>query len=476
MLYFTLLPSITILIGSFIFMMLATKIGKERSINLASYILVLALLFELFLFSELGSFNTTTLFNGTLFIDKLSGFFTITFILLGLIASLSARYYMLTNDIFKPEFFAMLLLAIFGMIMLSNSSELITSFVALEIVSISIYTLVAIKKDINASEAVIKYFLLGAFIGAFFVMGSSFIFGQVGSTKFIDISSYLATHDISEMPLLASGLLLIFVALFFKITAFPFHAWSIDVYTGATLPVTNIMNSAVKLASFALILRILSGAFDGITEIWQPILFYVTIATMFIGNIMSIKQDSVKKMLISSSIVHTGYLLVCLSSIQSFDLVSVSPIIFYLFAYSLAVGGTFLIISSLAKHEEKFLHFDDFKGLSRARPLMALALTIFMLNFIGFPFTMGFLGKFHLFSSATSNGIAILALFGVINTILSVYYYLRLIIKMYFFEPERSFGFDVSKAFIFAIASIITTLIAGGFGLISIDDLVLLLT
>jgi NADH-quinone oxidoreductase subunit N len=456
-------------------MVRVTKISKEGSFNLSIYSLVVAFLLSLLHFEDLGKFGEATMLDGFIYADGFSGVLTSLFLALGLLSILITRYYFKIYDLFKAEFFIMFFLALFGMLFLANSSELITSFVALEIVSISIYTLVAFKKDITATEAVLKYFILGSFVGAFYVMGSSFIFGEVGSTKLIEISNYISTHKIEEMPLLASGMLMILVALLFKVTAAPFHTWSIDVYSGATLPITAFMNSAVKLASFAFLVRILSGAFEEVHYIYQPILFYVAIATMFIGNIMSFKQESVRKMLISSSIVHSGYLLVAIGSINNFSSYSIAPVIFYLFSYTLAIGGVFFILTSISRDDSRFLLFDDFKGLSRVRPFVALAMTIFMLTFIGFPFTMGFVAKFHLFTTAAENGFIYLALFGIINTILSVYYYLRLTINMYFFQAKEKFDFDTSKTFILSITVIILTIIAGGFGVISIEDFIAIL-
>lgn len=472
--HMALLPAIIILITSFVFMIRVTKLSVESSINISIGSIVLALIFTLVSFGSLGELNVT-MFDGFLYADKLSGVLTALFLILALISMVMTKYYFSTHDTFKVEFFIMFFLALFGMLVLANSSELLTSFVALEIVSISIYTLVAYQKSMDATEAVLKYFVLGAFVGAFFVMGSSFIFGEVGSTKFTEISAYISTHKIEEMPLLAVGFLLILVTLFFKTTASPFHNWSIDVYFGATLPVTSFMNSAVKLASFAFMLRVLSGSFEAIEFIYQPILFYISIITMFFGNIMSLKQDNVKKMLVSSSIVHSGYILLALASISKFNAYSISPIIFYLCSYTIAVSGVFYILSLISKQGTRFLSFDDFKGLSRIRPFVALAMTIFMLTFIGFPFTMGFIGKFHLFNTAVEGGHIELALFGIINTILSVYYYLRLIINMYFYKAEKEFELDISKSFVITITSLILFIIAGGFGLISIENFIAIL-
>ena len=467
----SLIPLGILLIGALSLMLLSSKkISREKIVNLTLLFLTLTLISSIIIVkseinSDLGV--TSILFSGMLFIDNLSSFSIILLTILTIIVLLSSKFYY-KNTPLKIEYFSLILFALFGMILMGMGAELVSMFIALEIASLSLYILTGFDKSSSKStEAILKYFILSSFIGAFYLMGSALVYGAVGSTNLIEISNYLAQNDISENKLLIAGVILIFSTILFKITAFPFHSWSLDVYSGANIPVTAFLIGVSKVAGFIFFIRIALGGFLNASEIWQELLFFITIFTLFTGNLLSFKQESVKKMLIASSIVHSGYILIYFSAIKNFDTVSISPILFYLIAYSFAIMGVLTVMSYIS-YENK-LNFENFKGLFHKRPFASLALSIFMLSFIGYPLTIGFLGKFYLFASALENNQLILVIFGVINTILSLYYYLKLIVYMYFYEYHSDTHFKPTYLTKLTVSFIVLIVLLGGAGVIDID-------
>ncbi len=355
----------------------------------------------------------------------------------GFFTSMSCRTYFKHNNPCTMEFYALILFAISGMLLLTLSRELITTFISLEIMSLAIYIIVGYdRKRITATEALLKYLILGAFAGAFFTMGTALIYGGTGSTQFAEISNFISAHS-AATPLLVGGAFFILIAFFFKVAAFPFHAWVIDVYDGAAAPVTGFMATALKAAAFTVFANFLAlnGAFQ---KEWVDFLFYIALFTMFGGNLVAIGQSNLKRMLAASGIVHSGYLLVALVAISSESFTG-TVIAYYLAAYAVGTLGIFAALSYLAGEGEKRTSFDDFKGLAKVRPYSAAAIAVFLLSMAGIPPTAGFMGKFYIITSAISAGQTALAVFAVISSVLSMWYYLRLIINMYFHEAEDSF-------------------------------------
>lgn len=377
------------------------------------------------------------IFNGLL---GVSGFTNATCLIIfacGFFTSAVCNSYFKDNDFATVEFYSLLFFSACGMILLSMTRELITAFIALEIMSLGIYILVGFNRNsLRATEAVFKYLMLGAFAGAFFCMGTAMIFGAVGSTKFIAIAAFLETSS-ATTPLIVGGGFFFIITLFFKISAFPFHAWALDVYEGASNPITGFMATALKTAVFALFANFLTLN-EGMLESWVSTLFWIAVITMFAGNLIAIGQDNIKRMIAASGIVHSGYLLIALAAIQS-DYFTGSVIAYYLVAYSVATLGVFAALSYLGGKGEKRTFFNDFKGLAKKRPGSAAMITIFLLSMAGIPPTAGFMGKFYIIVSAIEANLIALAVLAVVSSILSMWYYLRLIINMYFYEAEEEF-------------------------------------
>lgn len=437
--FLLLLPLIIIGSGAILLMLLSAF--EKVQIETASYISMgfygVAFFIQLVIGCSPETAIFTNVFNGMLVASNFTIIAGLVIFGCGFFTSVSSHTYFKVNKFCTLEFYSLMMFAVSGMLLLTMAQELITAFIALEIMSLAIYVLVGYdRKNTKASEAILKYLMLGAFAGAFFTMGTALCYGAAGSTKFADISTFIAANS-ANTPLLVGGAFFILVAFLFKAAAFPFHAWVIDVYDGASAPITGFMATALKTAVFAVFANFLAlnGALHGN---WITFLFYVALLTMFGGNLIAIGQNSLKRMLAASGIVHSGYLLIALVAISS-EKFTGAVIGYYLAAYAVSTLGMFAALSYLGGEGEKRAEFNDFKGLSKVRPYSAAAISVFLLSMAGIPPTAGFMGKFYVLTSAISEGHIALAVFGVVSSILSMWYYLRLIINMYFHEAEESF-------------------------------------
>ena len=466
--FFLALPMAVIVIGAFILMLLShsKRFNLDRLNLVAVFFLIISLVMQ---YSTFGNHTSSFLFEnifGTSFIlDDFATIFDMMFTIGAILTLLINNDYFKSRHYFNGEYFALLLFSVFGMMMLSHAHELVTAFIALEIASLSIYTLVGYHKNNRvSSEAMMKYMVLGSMTGAFFMLGTALIYGAVGSTSLTDIALYTASHNIEDMSVLILGATFIMITIMFKIGAVPFHSWIVDVYHGAPYPITMFMASTFKIAIFAIALRLFLVDFAPINSFWTEILQVITILTLIGGSWLAISQTLVKRMLAGSSIVHSGYLLIAISSIGLESQVAAPAIMFYLIAYFLSAVGSFGILSFIASQSKKQMRYDDFKGFAQRRPYMALMMSIFMLSLAGFPSTIGFLGKFYIFTAAIESGQILLAGLGILTAFISVYYYFRLIAVMYFYPsqtPQKKLPIDISTILIFAMALLV---VWGGIG------------
>lgn len=370
-------------------------------------------------------------------------------------------YFSDDKSYFKPELIALANLSSFGMMGMVISSEIITTLIFIEIASISIYAMIALNSlNSKSIEAAFKYFLLSSFMSAFYLLGAAMIFGMTQTTKYELLSKITSPSFITTI-----GVLLVIAMIFFKIAIFGFYRWSIDVYYGASNSITGYLAGAFKLASFGLLIKFALLYSGGWGEILAIIFAVVAVCSMFIGNFLSLKEVDVKKILIAAGIVHAGYIFI---NLASFSGESLFAGVFYLCIYAITTGFAFLILNSLFGDNQ--ITLESIAGLYKSSPLGALAFTIICLSFIGFPYTVGFLGKVYLFSSAFEASNAYLAIFGIINTILSVYYYLRIIISIYFNEPSQTVQVTRQKSIWIGILSVlaIAFVILEGVGALSI--------
>jgi NADH-quinone oxidoreductase subunit N len=327
------------------------------------------------------------------------------------------------------------------MVLMAAANDLMVFFLALETMSVAVYVLTSIERNSGRSaEAGMKYFLTGAFATGFLLYGIALIYGATGTTNLNQISAYLVEPAADWPAYLTAGALLLLAGFAFKVGAVPFHFWIPDVYEGAPTPVTGFMAVGVKAAAFAAWARIVLHKLSPLDADWVFPVAVLAIATMTLGNLLAISQSSVKRMLAYSSIAHAGYLLIGVAVGEEWGGM---PLLFYLIAYGAMTAGAFAVVTALRDGETAPENYSDFAGLGFKRPFLALAMTLFMLSLAGFPPLAGFTGKFYVFRAAVLSGNTILAVIGVLNSLLSVVYYLRVVVAMYMEEggvAGKSFG------------------------------------
>ena len=371
--------------------------------------------------------GTQTAFYSTLQVDPFSVFFHLLIAAIVLVTLLGSLDYFQAPVTHAGEYFALVLFGAAGMMFMTSSVELLMVFIGLEISSISTYILAGFRKGrATASEASIKYFLLGSFATAFFLYGIALLYGATGSTSIAAISAGLLTTQAPRLALLAVAMIVIGVA--FKVSAAPFHVWTPDVYQGAPAPVVGLMSTAPKAAAFAVLLRFLFNGAPMLRDHWLLLLYILAVASMCIGNLGALLQHDVKRLLAYSSIAHAGYLLVAFTAPQQ-D--AISGALFYTAAYAAMNVGAFLVLTELSGFDERIRSLEDFTGLALQRPGLSALLGFFLLSLIGIPFTGGFFGKFFVFSAAIHSGHIWLAIIGLINSGIACFYYLRLLAAIY---------------------------------------------
>ncbi|MFW0701840.1 NADH-quinone oxidoreductase subunit N [Aliarcobacter butzleri] len=471
-----LVPTLTILVGALVlmFMSMYDKFNIKNHIFASSVFLIIALLFALSNVNNSFSIQPYESFlNNVLTFDSFSNFFNILLIAGTLLTLLIGEHYFQHRSYFKGEFFSILLFALFGMMVLAQANELITAFIALEIASFSIYIMVGYNSDDSKRvEAIFKYLVLGSFIGAFYLLGMVLVYGATTSTNLADVSTFIATANQQDMILVYIGLTLILFTFLFKIAAFPFQSWLLDVYRGAPMIITAYMASTFKIAIFSFFLRVILDYISPIIDFWDTILSVVIILTLVFGTWLAVTQQIVKRMLAASSIVHTGYLLLAFIALGYKDghlinIDSAYAVMFYLIAYLLSALGAFGLASHIISETNVKVTFDDFKGLAKQRPFLAAMMTIFLLSLAGIPSTIGFIGKIYVFTEAIASGYTLLTVIAILATIVSVYYYFRLIAVMYFYPaPDNceTEEFDDKRVSTYAIMFVAILTVLGGIG------------
>ena len=398
-------------------------------------------------------------FNGMVVRDGFSTFLSALLLISGLLGVALAFGYVKRMNIERGEYYILLLFSITGMMLMVQAADLIIVFLALELLSIPLYVLAAFnRKRVTSEEAGIKYFLLGAFSTGFVVYGIVLVFGATSTTR---LAGILASTPTSVL-LLTIGAALILVGFGFKVAAVPFHMWTPDVYQGAPTSVTGFMAAGAKIAGFAALLRVLSTAFQSLAVDLTPVLWALSALTMVVGNLLAISQTDIKRMLAYSSIAHAGYILMAFVPYGNPEVapVSISAGIFYLVSYALTNFGTWAVVIALEKQEGKGLEISDYAGIGRKYPAMAAAMTIFMLSLIGFPPTLGLVGKFYLFRAVLDGGFVWLAIIGVVTSLISAYYYLRVVVNMYMREGEPVIEREFWLSLTWGAAAVVTVLLS----------------
>ncbi len=423
---------------------------KVMKKNLGLFTLIGVILAFLFTVTQKGLVKYG--FEGMLALDGYAFFFKITFLIIAFLTILISTGYAEREGIESGEYYALILFATLGMMLMAGGTHLITIFLGLETMSVSIYILAGMmREDRRSAEAALKYFLLGAFATGFLLYGIALIYGATGSLYLKDISSYIASKSgLLRSPMLLMSLVFLTIGFGFKIASVPFHMWTPDVYEGAPTSITAFMATGVKAAGFAMLVRVFFSALPGFRPDWTSIMWLIAVATMTVGNIIAISQTNIKRLLAYSSIAHAGYILVAFVAGNN---LGIAGILFYLMAYAFMNLGAFTCVILLGKKGEENTLINDYAGIGFKYPLLAASMTIFLLSMAGIPPLAGFMAKFYVFSAAVESKFYWLAILGVLNSAVSVYYYLRVTVLMYFRESEREItGLQFSPASVIALA------------------------
>src|SRR5580704_7549008 len=372
---------------------------------------------------------------GMVVADKFGLFVTGVLIIVGLLSLAISGPTIDREGLPEAEYYALMLFALAGMMLMATASDLLVIFLALEVLSLAVYVLTGLRRDSPAStEAAMKYFLLGAFSSAFFLYGIAFTYGLTGTTRLDRIGRLMAGQAMSPTPmqLLAVGFLLVGFA--FKVSAVPFHMWTPDAYEGAPAAVTGFMSTGVKAAAFAAFVRVFLSAFEPLYPHWRVLVWSIAALTMIVGAVVGVAQSSVKRMLAYSSIAHAGYLLVALVSAND---MGKGAVLFYLLAYAVTNLGAFGVIAVLESVDRPNDQVRDYAGLWTERPVLAALMTTFLLSLGGFPPFGGFVAKWYVFSAAVKADEPWLAIIGVLTSVVSVFFYLRVVVMMYMTPADR---------------------------------------
>jgi NADH-quinone oxidoreductase subunit N len=371
---------------------------------------------------------------GVIVADNFGLFVTLVLAVVGILTIMFSSQVIHRDNLPAGEYYALVLFSIVGMMMMATATDLLVIFVALEILSLAVYVLTGIRREDQAgTEAAFKYFLLGAISSAFFLYGIAFTYGVTHSTRLSAISQYLSAQSMTAEPMVLIALGLLLVGFAFKISAVPFHMWTPDAYEGAPAIVTGFMSTGVKAAAFAAFARVFLSAFEPFKAEWAPVVAIIAIATMVLGTVVGVAQSNLKRMLAYSSIAHGGYLLVGLVAANQ---VGKAAILFYLLAYSVTNLAAFGVIALLGVRDKGNDSLRDYAGLWHTRPALAALMTVCLLSLGGLPPTAGFIGKWYIFSAAVSAGYYGLAIIGVLTSVISVFFYLRVVVMMYMAERE----------------------------------------
>lgn len=397
------------------------------------------------------------IYSGMMLFDHYAIAFSVITIISTILIILLSRNYFERISQHVAEYYAIILFSLAGIIVMVSYHNLVMLFIGIEIMSVSLYILAGIKKrDFASNEAALKYFLMGAFSTGFLLFGITLIYGATGSFDLETIRNYILSNTSDISYLFYTGILLMIVGLCFKVGAAPFHFWTPDVYEGSPTLITAYMATVVKTAGFAAFLRVFLICFAPLADFWLPSMLVITIITLFIGNITALYQHNFKRMLAFSSISHVGYMLFAIVALGA---ASANAVFVYATAYSIASIIAFGVLM-LVQQQNGNSSFESFNGLGKSNPFLAFVLTVSMLSLAGIPLTAGFIGKFFMFSRALSQYQIWLTVLAVINAIISIFYYFRVIVAMYFNSDDRSaISIPGNVSFVLGICALITIII-----------------
>jgi NADH-quinone oxidoreductase subunit N len=438
-----------VLVGGALLLLLVGSLMRPRVpwvyafITVVTGIAAMAVAVPLWIRVQDGDRGPFSAMAGAVGIDGFSVFLAFLISAAVVLAALISEGYLRREHTEGPEVYVLLLLSAAGGLVMASANDLIVMFLGLEILSIAVYVLAALnRRRLESQEAGLKYFVLGAFSSAFFLYGIALVYGATGTTNMVKMARFLSTNLLEHNGLMVAGIALLLVGFGFKIAAVPFHTWTPDVYQGSPSPVVSYMASGVKAAGFAGLLRVFFLAFHTYSVDWQPFIYALAIATLVVGAVLAVVQTDVKRMLAYSSISHAGFILV---GVEAASTQGVSSVLFYLAAYTFMVVGSFGVAAVVGGRGDARQTLDDYRGLSRRRPVLAFAFTVFLLAQAGVPLTVGFLAKFYVIAAAVQARSFPLAIVAMVSAVIAAFLYLRVIVSMYVFAPSED-GEDAAVA------------------------------
>lgn len=430
------LPFLIVALGGIAVLLIDLAISAERKSTTAGLAIVVLLIAGGVALVQMNG-QPADAFSGMVRADGYAYFLDALLAAIGVITVLLTLRYNEVRGIMRGEFYALLVFSVGGMMLMGHAMNLLMVFVAVELLSIPLYVLCGIARPrVDSEESAMKYFLMGAFASGFLVYGIALVYGAAGTTSLAELAALLGAPSDArpyDPGLLYAGAALILAGLGFKIAAAPFHMWTPDVYEGAPTTVTAFMATATKTAGFAAVLRVFLFGFQPLFPEWQPVVAILAALTMIVGNVAALVQNNVKRTLAYSSIAHAGYALV---GVAAGAAGGATAVVFYLAAYAFTTLAAFAVMAAVGSRKEEDQTFEAYAGLGRRKPLLGLVMAVAMFSLIGIPPTAGFVGKYLLFGAAVSSGLTWLAVIGVLTSVVSAYFYLRLVMTMFMREPR----------------------------------------
>ncbi len=458
------LPLLPLLVitGTTLLVLVADLFAEGPDYDALGWLGLIGLLLAVLTAVPLWNQSGTTL-GGTLVLDRYGLFFTILFCVGSGLTVLLSMNYLETTDIRCGDYYTLILFSTIGMVLMATSLDLIVIFLGLEVMSVAAYALAGIwRTQVRSNEAALKYFILGAFASGFLLLGIALVFGATGETLLPRIGEVAAKGSAEQRLLLSVGAALLLVGFGFKVAAAPFHSWAPDVYEGAPTAVTAFMAAGIKAAAFAAFVRVFVDSLGPLAGDWRGALWFLAVLTMTVGNVSALVQRNIKRLLAYSSIAHAGYLLV---GVVVGGESGSAALLFYLVVYTLMTLGAFGVVIALGRRGQPHEDLDDWAGVGLRSPFLGLAMTVFMLSLAGVPPLAGFMGKFYLFSAALEAGYVWLTVIAVVNSLVSVYYYVGVLVKMYMAEGGAEVETAAARPYLFAtlVAALAGTLLLGLF-------------
>ena len=462
--FYSILPAAILIVWALILLLADLWLSKHTPV-VTPILAVLGLIASIAA-SVLYTGNVASGFGGFILVDGFSRFLVPLFAVTGIFAIGLAYDYLKRMGLQRGEYYTLLLFSISGMMLMASAGDLVIIFLSLELLSIPLYILSGFASPkAHSEESALKYFLLGTFASGFFLFGAAFLFGATATTNLNGIvESVKAGSANNTFLLIGSGLLL--AGFGFKVAVVPFHSWTPDVYHGAPAPVSAFMSVGAKAAGFAALIRVFSLIFPSLAAEYTPIFWGLAALTMLVGNVVAVAQTNLKRMLAYSSIAHAGYILMAFVPFgdAAIRANSIASALFYLMVYALGSLGAWAVVIGMEKEDNQGTEINDLAGLAKRSPLTAAAMTVFMLSFTGIPLTLGFWGKFYLFRTAIEGGFVSLAVIGLLTSLVSAFYYLRVVVKMYFQDGNSEFHWNfwtAAVAIFCALALVVLSFIPG---------------